>query len=315
MLSMTAIFWGAGFVLNDNLLKSAFYETPNLINTIRFGAAAILLAAIFNRKLKFNLNTLLYAGAGAALLFGGFTLQLLGLRLTTPSHNGFYTAAYVVFVPFVTWFIRKKCPMWHTFLGVAVALAGLALLNVDGFKNNTRTTLLGDALTLTGALLFAVQIAWTDYAYLKNKIDCPNMTFWQVLFAALLFTLYSVIFESKNYSAINFDAGYCIWRLVLVSLFGTAFAYFAQSYAQVNLTPSETSIILACESPIGAILSIALGIEVFLWNTAVGGVLVVVAVLIIEVLPYLLARRRKRTDKLPQEETEQNIARENDKLE
>ena len=62
MLSMTAIFWGAGFVLNDNLLKAAFNDTPNLINTIRFGVATIVLGIVFARKLKFNRKTLLYAG-------------------------------------------------------------------------------------------------------------------------------------------------------------------------------------------------------------------------------------------------------------
>lgn len=296
LLSLTAIFWGAGFVLNDNLLKLAFNETPNLLNVLRFAVAAVLLGAIFARKLRFNRKTLLYAGLNGLMLFGGFTLQLLGLKRTTPSHNGFFTVAYVTFVPFITWIIRKKRPSATTFVGVLVAIAGLAILNFDGQEGTIADTIVGDALTLASAVIFAMQIAWTDYAYSKEEIDCPNMTFWQVLFAAVLFTLYTLIFESRNYSSITFDAKQCLWQLAIVSICGTAFAYFAQSYAQKRLTSAETSIVLACESPIGAVISVVAGVEAFMWNTAVGGILVLSAVVLIEIAPHFIAKRKKQKE-------------------
>lgn len=313
MLSFTAIIWGAGFVLNNDLLNAAFSETPNLINTIRFGVSTIILAAVFARKLKFNLKTLLFAGLGGLMLFGGFTLQLIGLKYTTPSHNGFFTVAYVIFVPFISWILLKKRPSWVTFAGVAIAFVGCIVLNINvsadtGLNPNNAAiseTVIGDLLTLSGALMFATQIALTDYAYAKKDIDYPNMTFWQVLTATILFALYSVIFESRNYAAITFNPSYCIWRLIVVSVGGTAFAYIAQGYAQKHLPPSETSIILACESPIGAVISVLVGAEVFVWNTAVGGVLIVASVLIMELVPHILEKRSK-TKEQNKEITEEN---------
>lgn len=298
MLSATAIFWGAGFVLNANLLNAAFNETPNLINTVRFGVATIILAIVFARKLKFNGKTLLYAGLGGFMLFAGFTLQLLGLKRTTPSHNGFFTAAYVVFVPFISWILRKKRPSWVTFVGVVVTTIGLAILNfTTDAESNVSDTLIGDLLTLAGAVLFASQIALTDYVYAKKDIDYANMTFWQVLTATILFVLYSVIFESHAYSAVTFDPEYCIWRLAVTAIGGTAFAYWSQGYAQKHLSPTETSLILACESPIGTVISVIAGVETFVWNTAVGGALVIAAVIIMEIVPRLLEKRAKQTDK------------------
>lgn len=300
MLSVTAIFWGAGFVLSDNLLNAAFNDAPNLINTIRFGVAVILLGIIFARKLRFNRKTLLYASIGGLMLFGGFTLQLLGLKHTTPSHNGFFTASYVMFVPFIVWVMRKKRPNWVTLVGVGIAIAGLAILNLDFSKSdNISETPVGDLLTLAGAVMFAAQIALTDYAYTEKQVDFENMTFWQILCATILFALYSVIFESGNYTAITFDPSYCIWRLAFVSILGTMFAYVAQGYAQNHLSPTETSIVLACESPIGAIISILVGIEAFAWNTAVGGTLVIAAVVLMEISPRLVimrARKEKQTN-------------------
>ena len=293
MLSLTAIFWGAGFVLNDNLLNAAFFATPNLINTLRFGVSAILLGAIFARKLRFNKKIILYAGIGGILLFGGFTLQLIGLKYTTPSHNGFFTASYIIFVPFISWILLKKRPCWQMFAGVGVAIVGLLILNLYGIiKDGTSNTAVGDLLTLAGAVLFAAQIALTDYAYSKKAVDYPNMTFWQILTGAVLFALYTLIFESKHYSSITFDASYCVWRLLIVILCGTAFAYLAQSYAQKHLSSTETSLVLACESPIGALISIIAGVETFVWTTVVGGMMVIAAVLIIEFIPRLSARRK-----------------------
>lgn len=309
MLSFTAIFWGAGFVLNDNLLTASFDKTPNLLNAIRFFVATILLCIVFAKKLRCNKHILLYSSIGGAMLFGGFTLQILGLRLSTPSHNGFFTASYIIFVPFITWIFRKQRPSWQVFVSIAIAIAGLAILNISFSTTESKNTLYGDLLTLCGAVLFASQIVWTDFALKKDDINYVDMTVWQVLFAAVLFALYTVIFESKNYSAIVFDSRYCIWRLIIVSVGGTAFAYFSQSYAQNHLAPSETSLVLACESPIGAVISILVGAEVFVWNTAVGGALVIISVAIIELLPYLHERRKKKNigqkeEKLQEEQSQ-----------
>lgn len=183
------------------------------------------------------------------------------------------------------------------FVGVAAALTGLAILNFFNAEND-EPTLIGDLLTLTGALLFASQIVWTDFS-LKKGADTVNMTVWQCVFAAVLFILYTVIFESKNYSAISFDASYCVWRLIVTTLGGTAFAYFSQTYAQNRLNATETSLILACESPIGALLSVACGIEAFRWNTLVGGLLVIAAVIIMELIPAVSENRKRNKSDTP----------------
>ena len=307
MLSATAIFWGAGFVVNDQLLTHSFGQTPNLINATRFTVSAIILALVFCRQLKLNKKTLLFGALGGAMLFAGFTLQIHGLKMSTPSHNGFFTAAYIIFVPFIAWLIFKKRPHWLMFVGMGIAIAGLVILNFFHAEDAKPNSAIGDALTLTGALLFAMQIVWTDLA-LKKGVDTVNMTVWQCIAAAILFILYTAIFESKNYASINFDAGYDVWRLAVTTLGGTAFAYFAQSFAQNHLNSCETSIILACESPIGTLLSILCGIELFHWNTLVGGILVITAAVIMEIVPFIIAKRKQRkalaepTEKPPAEE-------------
>ena len=297
MLVMTTIIWGAGFVLNAELRARSFANTPALLNAIRFGVAALLLLAAFNRKLHFSKYLLLYGAIGGALLFGGFMLQTAALKYTTPAHNGFFTAAYVVFVPFATWLVYKKRPSWVLFVGVAVAIGGLIILNV---KNEALPpeAWKGDLMTLACALCFAVQIIWTDVLLTKNKADSVQLSFWQVAFAAVFFIAYTLIFEHKHVFTMEFDFAYCWWRLAIVTVGGTAFAYFAQTFAQNHVSPTETSIVLACESPIGAALSLAVGLDAFSWTIPVGGGLVIAAVVLVEIVPELINKRKqKQTEK------------------
>lgn len=305
MLALTAIFWGAGFVLNDQLQASSFIGTPALLNAFRFVGSSVALAVIFAKKLKVNKKILLFGALGGATLFGGFQSQLVGLSLSTPAHCGFFTASYCILVPFIAWIFSRKRPHWITFISVVIALAGLIILNVNG-DNATegKNVLIGDIVTFTGAILFALQIVISDVA-LKKEVDYANLTFWQVLFAAILFVLYSLIFETKNYAQnfASFDWAYCSWRLVIVVFCGTAFAYFSQSFAQVHASPAETSLILACESPIGMILSICIGLDALSWNIIVGGILVIFAVFWIEIANTYIVKRKAKTQTEPANDT------------
>lgn len=296
MLSLTAIFWGAGFVLSEQLLHPYFANTPSMLNAIRFVVATLCLLVVFNKKIRVNKQILLCGCVGGVLLFVGFLTQLIGLKYTTPSHSGFFTAAYIIFVPFISWIIYKKCPKWIMFVGVGVAVTGLIVLNIN-VGENASNTWMGDALTIISALMFALQIFWADFVLKKEKTDFVQLTFWQVAIAAILFVLYSLIVEGKYYASFaqSFDFSFCWWRLAIVTLGGTAFAYYAQTFAQRHLTATETSLIMACESPIGAFLSMILLIEAFSWKTVVGGLLVLIAVVLVEVVPTIHCKIRKKT--------------------
>ena len=178
------------------------------------------------------------------------------------------------------------------FVGVAVAVAGLVALNFKNDNLGGENTWIGDVLTIFCALMFALQIFWTDFSLKKNKVDYVQLTFWQIAVAAVLFVLYSAIFESKFYSSLSIDMSFCWWRLLIVIFGGTAFAYYAQTFAQIHLSPTETSLIMACESPIGAFLSMVLVIESFSWQTVIGGVLVIIAVIMVEVIPTVSCKKR-----------------------
>lgn len=296
MLCVTAVVWGAGFIFGNNLLDNGFQTIPLSLNAIRFLFGAVVLIAIFARKIKLTKQLIGFGALGGVMLALGFSLQLVGLKYTTPAACGFFTAAYSIFVPFLAWMFYKKRPSWLMLVGVAIALAGLVILNVDSVgMMQSKEILLGNLLTLAGSLFFALQIVFSDFCLHKKQMDSTGLTVVQVACCAILMII-AALFEVGQYSKITINWNECWWRLVIVAVMGTAFAYFAQTFAQKRLVPTETSIILACECPIGAVLSVALGIDALSWQICVGGVLVIASVVLIEVLPHVLARRKRKAD-------------------
>ncbi len=289
MLSLTAIIWGWGFVLNSELLNASFEQTPILLNAVRFGGASVVLLVVFATKLRFNKQSVLCSLIGGTFLFFAFWLQTIGLKYTTPAHNGFFTASYIIFVPFFSWAVSKKRPRISTFVGIGIAVVGLAVLNLKG--QSQQNTLFGDLITLVSALIFALQIVWTGHVVDKQKADHYTFTTLQLAVASVWFVVASLIFESSKYNSIEFNFSYSGWRMLVVALLGTAFAYFSQTFAQINLTSSETSLILGCESPIGAIISILIGLDTFTWGIVIGGMLVFVGVIVVEVLPNVVKKK------------------------
>lgn len=292
MLSATAIVWGAGFLLSDTLLTHGFRNVPFTLNALRFGCAALVLVAVFCTKIKLSKQLLLYGSVGGVFLFCGFALQLIGLKYTTPASCGFFTASYSLFVPLICWIFFKKRPSWIVGFGIISALAGLLILNVpNGNAAQGENELLGNMLALGGSLFFAIQIIWADRALKDKGADSLGMTVVQIVVCAIAFVISALVLETKSYSSLQIDWSVCWWTLAIVTLAGTAFAYFAQTFAQSHLASTETSLIIACESPIGAILSVALGADVFSWQICVGGFFVLLAVVLVEILPSVLQKK------------------------
>ncbi len=296
MLGLVALIWGAGFVLADDLLTCGFAPTPGLQNALRFGIGTIFLVILLRKDIKITWKNVAYGAIGGALLFGGFMLQLVGQKFITPAHCGFFTALYFVLTPFFAWIVYKKAPNFAVFIAVGLAVVGLVVLNIGQMPTQEET--LGTLFTIAGAMMFAIQIVFGDYLLKKDKIESNNLVVLQLVFASLLFVLYSLIFESNKYQTLSIQIDKVWWKLAIVALLGTSYAYYAQTYAQKYVAPSQTSLILACETPVGAIISIIVGLDNFSWNIAVDGILVVGAVFIIEFAPNLVEKVKKKSQQI-----------------
>lgn len=305
-ISLTTVFWGVGFVMSDIMLANGMPSA--LINMIRFVAAAIIIGIVFHKKFHIDKQTLLIGAICGLLLFFAFELQLSALNYTTAAQNGFFTASYVVFVPLMVWVARKKAPTALTWVGIVIAVAGFIILNLasDAPSDNLLVVKdkqwLGNLMTIGCAIIFALQISISDWALHERHVDSISFTFVQLACAAVFFVLYFVIFhlESTVWTAINWDS--TILPIMFTALLCTAFAYPAQINAQKALPAATVSLIMALEAVIGALASVLAGYDNLSWNLIVGGILVTLAIIVVEYLPdRVKAYRAKKLAKSEQE--------------
>jgi drug/metabolite transporter (DMT)-like permease len=271
-----AFIWGATFVV----VKLALADVSTLLFlALRFSLAAVALAVAF-RPLPSKFaqpRTLVRGGALAGLcLWAGYVFQTVGLRSTSPSKSAFITGLSVVMVPLFGAALRRKLPAWPEMLGVTAATVGLGLmtLNLD-----TLAVERGDLLTLCCAVGFAVHIlAVGHYA---PRVSFEALALVQIATAAVLSlgTCWWV-----EVPAIRWSGG-VLAALAVTGLLATALAFSVQAWAQRHTTPTRTALIFALEPVFAWLSSFVLTGEVLSARTALGGMLILAGILLVELKP------------------------------
>ena len=85
--------------------------------------------------------------------FAGFSLQAIGLQLTSASRSAFLLYLNVKLVPLLAFFVYGRSVPQVTWISAAIAVAGTGLLTYDGNPPNA-----GDAWSLAAALASAIFI-------------------------------------------------------------------------------------------------------------------------------------------------------------
>ena len=90
------------------------------------------------------------------MIAAGYGTQTIGLQTIPSSESAFLTALYVPLVPILMWLIFRKTPHIMTWVGAALAFAGLVLLTGNGFEQISLS--FGQLLTILGAFAIALEI-------------------------------------------------------------------------------------------------------------------------------------------------------------
>lgn len=170
-------------------------------------------------------------------LFLACNLQQVGLVDTDAGKSGFLTAMYIVIVPVIGIFLRKK-PSIMVPISVALAVAGLYFLSCVGVTQIN----IGDLLTLGCAFMFAVQIILIDA--FAGDLDALRLNTIQALVCAVLSALVMVVAETPTWSGITA----CAIPLLHTGLLSMGAAYSLQILGQKDLEPSKASLIMSLES-------------------------------------------------------------------
>ena len=242
LLLLTSVIWGFGFIAQRLGMD---HIGPYSFNVFRFllGALSLVPLVYFLGRKKTGPSKMgkpfwLIGGLAGLVLFGGATLQQVGLLYTTAGKAGFITGLYLVIVPLLGFCLRQKIDKL-TLAGALIATYGLYLLSItEGFNIGQ-----GDTLVLIGAFFWAVHVQVVGYAA-KYKLDALKLAILQYLICAGLNLLLALFLEEFTVQA-TLDASGAILYAGLVSV---GVAYTLQIVAQKHVDPSRAAILLSLEA-------------------------------------------------------------------
>lgn len=281
LLFLATLVWGTSFIV----LKETISQVPSFyVIAVRFIIAGGILSLIFIKKLRSGSKKTFVKGVILGLLlFSAYLTQTLGLENTTAGRNAFITGSYCVMCPFLVWLFYKKPPKIVNIVSAVACIIGLALVSLSGDDGQGENLLLGDALTLVGAVFFALQIIAID-KFQKDGEDAVSMLCYELLTVGVLFGALTLIFDlPKNGVGVYSLTIDQILRIGYLCLVCTLFAQFAQMFGQRYTTPNQTSIILTLEAVFGVVFAVILGGEKLTETLIIGFVVIFISILISEV--------------------------------
>lgn len=242
LLLLTSVIWGFGFIAQrlgmDHIGPYSFNVFRFLLGALSLVPLVYFLGRKKTRPSKIGKPFWIIGGLAGLVLFGGATLQQVGLLYTTAGKAGFITGLYLVIVPLLGFCLRQKIDKL-TLAGALIATYGLYLLSItEGFNIGQ-----GDTLVLIGAFFWAMHVQVVGYAA-KYKLDALKLAILQYLICAGLNLLLALFLEEFTVQA-TLDASGAILYAGLVSV---GVAYTLQIVAQKHVDPSRAAILLSLEA-------------------------------------------------------------------
>jgi drug/metabolite transporter (DMT)-like permease len=262
LLFLTATIWGVAFVAQSVGME---YIGPFTFNAVRslLGAFVLLPCVRILEKGKKKAEQLgenrehpltkktgkqdknLWIGGicCGVCLFVASNLQQFGILYTTVGKAGFITAMYIVIVPILGIFTRKKTGK-RIWAAVVLAVAGLYLLCMT--EGNIALNK-GDLLVGCCAVVFSLHILIIDY--FAPRVDGVRMSCIQFFVCGLLSLICMFLFETPELSLIL-----QAWLPVLYAgVLSCGVAYTLQIVGQRGMNPTVASLILSMESVVSLI--------------------------------------------------------------
>lgn len=248
ILFLTAFIWGTAFVAQSVGMDYLGPFSFNGIRSLVGGLALIPCIAVLDRvdrksEEEKDRKTLIIGGICCGLcLFAASSLQQIGIQYTTVGKAGFITAFYIVLVPVLGIFLKKRIG-WKVWVAVALSLAGLYFLCIT----EAFTIGKGDVYVFLCALIFSIHILVIDY--FAPKTDGVKMSCIQFFVVGILSLPFIAAYESITIAAVAKSAAAILYAGVMSSGVG----YTLQIIGQKNMNPAIASLILSLESSISVL--------------------------------------------------------------
>lgn len=248
---LAALIWGSAFVAQS---LSAGHIGAFTFNVLRSLIAVIVLAALAAvmrakrgdaprspAEKKARRKDLVLGGicCGFFLTLGS-NLQQLGIERTSVGKAGFITALYVVLVPVLGLFFRKRVAP-QVWVSVLIAIGGLYFLCIE--LGSDFSVNLGDFYVFLCAFCFTGQILCVDH--FVQKVDGVELSCAQFAVVTVISAVVAIV-RGEPFEVSEIIA--CLPYVLYVGTFSSGVAYTLQIVAQKDGDPTIVSLLLSLES-------------------------------------------------------------------
>jgi drug/metabolite transporter (DMT)-like permease len=217
LVGVTAV-WGYTFLA----VQDAIASMPVMdFLAWRFVIASVVMIVLRPTCLRNVTRLELLRGVGLGTILGlGYIAQTYGLRYTSAAISGFITGMFVVLTPVMSWILLRHKTNRNTWMVVALATVGLALLSLNGWSVGV-----GELLTLGCAVFFAIHIV--GLGEWSSQYESYAFSLLQIGAVAVI----SLIAATPGGIALPPSPG--VWGVIgITGVLATAVAFFVQTWAQ-----------------------------------------------------------------------------------
>jgi drug/metabolite transporter (DMT)-like permease len=283
-LLLAGAIWGGGFVVQSSAMKSL---GPFWFIGLRFLVATAAVAPFAWREARraaTPVNGRTYAAFTAIgiALFAGAVTQQVGLLTTSVTNSGFLTGLYVIMVPILTVVILRRSPHWIIWPAAMMALIGIYLLSGGAISSLSY----GDVMTIVCAFFWSIQVFLIGI-FASQSGRPLLLSAWQFAVTGICATVAAIALEPISWQAIG-NAGL---EILYAGVFSSGLAFSLQVIGQRYTTAPQAAIFLSSEALFAATFGAIILGETITPLGYVGCGVIFLAMLIVEIVPEILARR------------------------
>lgn len=291
ILCTAALIWGLAFVAQSGAADKVPSFTFNALRSFIGAFALFVFWKVLNIKQKESFfpkekgerkNYYKAAVVCGVCLAVSMNLQQFGIAIypkgaAVEARAGFLTALYVILVPIMSVFLRKKINPF-VWVGVLVAIIGVYCLCLGG---GITGIYFGDVLLFCCAISFATHILAVDkYVGFTGGIKLSILQFFVV---GVISSILSVIFDTVNWQLVLMATP----QILYLGIMSSGVAYTLQIVGQKYAEPAVASITMSLESVFAALGGVIISGNMLSVNEVVGCALVFVAIIVAQIPEFI----------------------------
>ncbi|WP_216825417.1 DMT family transporter [Kiloniella sp. EL199] len=219
------------------------------------------------------------------ILFTATIIQQYGIIHTSVTNAGFLTALYVPMVPLLGLIIFRKKPHWITWIAIACSFSGTTL--ISGVDSSLQLGY-GDALILTSTIFWGLHVLLVGLVAARTSMPLTLAAI-QFAISAIIAAAFAVAMETLTLEILKA----AFWFIAYAGVLSVGIAFTLQVVGQAHTQPADAALILSMETVFAAVAGAVILGERLEMTSMIGCALILSAILMVEVLPILIRKRRR----------------------